>query len=128
MKKFVITNLKTGLVFQIQSLQIGELQPEWGKPERWVLLNPDDSYDPSEILETRIMNGNTEIKLKAEHTIEIFDLEQDAAWKLEQIHKKRRAEYPGIEEFMDAYFDGGKPALDALQAKRLAIKAKYQKP
>jgi hypothetical protein len=33
-----------------------------------------------------------------------------------------------MEEFMNAYFDGGEAALTALQAKRLLVKQKYPKP
>lgn len=40
----------------------------------------------------------------------------------------RRREYPTPEEFMNAFFDGGQTALDALQAKRLEVKQKYPKP
>lgn len=74
-------------------------------------------------------DGNpTGVILPAEYTVEIVDLDQDPAWLLEQCIAKRKAEYPSPEEYMDAFFDGGQAALDALQAQRLAIKAKYPKP
>jgi hypothetical protein len=70
----------------------------------------------------------TWVKLKAEYTVEIVDLEQDPEWLLAQCISKRKAEYPTAEEFLNAFFDGGQNAIDELQAARLAIKAKYPKP
>lgn len=64
--------------------------------------------------------------LPAEYTIEIEDI--TAQYELEQVIAKRKAEYPTPEEFLNAYFDGGQTAVDALQAKRLEIKTKYPKP
>jgi hypothetical protein len=68
------------------------------------------------------------VKLKAEYTIEIIDLDQNPEWLLSQCIAKRKAEYPSAEEFLNAFFDGGQTALDALADMRLVIKAKYPKP
>lgn len=67
-----------------------------------------------------------QVKLKAEYTVEIEDI--TAQYELKQCIAKRKAEYPSAEDFLNAYFDGGQTALDALQAARLAIKTKYPKP
>ena len=67
-----------------------------------------------------------QVKLKAEYTIEIIDISAEHA--LEECIKNRKAEYPTMEEFLNAYFDGGEVAVQTLQAKRLAVKQKYPKP
>jgi hypothetical protein len=67
-----------------------------------------------------------QVKLKAEYTIEIIDI--TAEHDLQECISKRKAEYPTMEEFLNAYFDGGEVAVQALQAVRLAVKAKYPKP
>lgn len=83
----------------------------WGLPER-----PELDID-----------GNpTGDILPAEYTVEIEDI--TAQYELEQCIAKRVAEYPSAADFLNAFFDGGQAALDALQAKRLEIKAKYPKP
>jgi hypothetical protein len=67
-----------------------------------------------------------QVKLKAEYTIEILDITEEYA--RQECIQKRKSEYPSPEEFMNAYFDGGEQAVAELQAKRLAVKAKYPKP
>lgn len=57
---------------------------------------------------------------------EIEDITAEVA--LNQVLNARREEYPGIEEFLNAFFDGGDSAIEELRQKRLAIKAKYPKP
>jgi len=66
------------------------------------------------------------VRLKAEYTVEVQDI--SAAHELAQVIASRKAEYPSAEDFLNAFFDGGQAALDALQAQRLAVKAKYPKP
>lgn len=71
--------------------------------------------------------GNpTGVMLPAEYTVEITDI--TAEHELKECIKKRKAEYPSPEDFMNAYFDGGEAALQALNAARLAVKQKYPKP
>ena len=60
--------------------------------------------------------------------VEYIDLEQDFDYKLAKCIEARVLEYPSFSQFLNAYFDGGSPALDELRAKRLEIKAKYPKP
>jgi hypothetical protein len=62
----------------------------------------------------------------ADYTIEIHDVTFDH--ELDLCVKSRVAEYPDLGDFLNAFFDGGEPALAELQAKRLAVKAKYPKP
>jgi hypothetical protein len=72
-------------------------------------------------------DGNpTGVMLPAEYTIEIHDVTFD--YELDLCIKSRVAEYPNLGDFLNAFFDGGEPALAELQAKRLAVKAKYPKP
>lgn len=59
-------------------------------------------------------------------TFEITDV--TLKYELEKIIAARRTEYPGIEEFLNAFFDGGDAAIEELRQKRLAVKAKYPKP
>lgn len=115
-------------------------QNVWGLPERWTLHKDEPgaaAYDDTHVLatETRTAPVSTEggpevsqvwVKLKATYTIEIEDI--TAEHTLSQILSSRKGEYPSPEEFMNAYFDGGQAALDALQAARIAVKAKYPKP
>jgi hypothetical protein len=61
-----------------------------------------------------------------EYTVEIVDITVEHA--LAECIESRKSEYPTPEEFMNAFFDGGDSAVEALKAKRLAIKAKYPKP
>lgn len=71
--------------------------------------------------------GNpTGVMIPAEYTVEITDI--SAEYALKECIQKRKAEYPSPEEFMNAYFDGGEAALQAMGASRLAVKQKYPKP
>jgi hypothetical protein len=126
----------------------------WGKPERSVLHKDElmaEEYDDADVLEEEMRELTPAIdavldeqgvevspavpavmqkyvKLKAEYTVEITDLDQDSSWLLEQCHAKRKAEYPSVEELWHAFMDEGQQGLDRLQQVRLAIKAKYPKP
>ena len=51
--------------------------------------------------------------------------ELEAQWEAEQYQRDRLQEYPSIEECIHAILDDD---LEALQAKRSAVKAKYPKP
>lgn len=56
------------------------------------------------------------------------DLEVDVnAWKIENYTILRKAEYPPIEEYMDAYVKGNTTAIKAYKDKCLAVKEKYPK-
>jgi len=59
-------------------------------------------------------------------TFEITDITQEV--ELNKVLNARRAEYPSVEEFLNAFFDGGAAAIEQLRQKRLAVKAKYPKP
>lgn len=119
-----------------------------GLPER-IVDDVEGSYDPADVLEHIDLvvaeavpavldeQGNVvteevpavikkQVKLKPEYTIEIVDITQEHA--LKECIANRKAEYPTMEEFLNAYFDGGEVAVQALQAQRLAVKAKYPKP
>lgn len=66
--------------------------------------------------------------LPAEYTIESWEVVPTKEELTAKCLWQRQQEYPTPQEFMDAYFDGGQGALDALAAKRQAVKAKYPKP
>ena len=66
-----------------------------------------------------------------EYTIEIVDLNEDPEYLLQQCHNKRKAEYPPLGEFADAYVklqQGDSSQMDAYVASCLVVKAKYPKP
>jgi hypothetical protein len=100
---------------------------EMEEPTQWIADCVANNYwglpEQDELDEEGKPTGN---KIPAEYTIEIIDITNEHA--LQECIQKRKMEYPTAEEFMNAYFDGDEEALQALQAKRLAIKAKYPKP
>ena len=121
MKKVIIT-LKDGSVTFTQSSNPTEwiaecvAQNAWGLPERPEL---DETGEP------------TGVTLPAEYTIEIVDLNEDPEYLLQQCHNKRKAEYPPLGEFADAYVklqQGDSSQMDAYVASCLMVKAKYPKP
>lgn len=67
-----------------------------------------------------------------EYTIETIDLDKDPAWIEGQIQAARRKEYPTTDDLVVALwekiFEGKDAEAQALQDKRLAVKAKYPKP
>jgi hypothetical protein len=83
----------------------------WGLPER---------------PELDVEGNPTSNMIPADYTVEIIDI--SAEYALAECISKRKSEYPSAEQFLNAYFDGGEQALAELQAKRLAVKAKYPKP
>lgn len=90
-------------------------------------MKPDESGNMVEVpfeLEPGIYHKT--VKLKAEYTIDIEDISYEH--ELNQCMSNRKASYPTMEEFLNAYFDGGEVAVQALQAKRLEVKQKYPKP
>lgn len=158
MKKVIVKNLEDiqthGAQMEDPAAWIAECvaSDAWGKKERLVLHKDEpmsEVYDEADVLEEvdvvmspeipAVMNDAGEIvqeaipavvkkhvKLRAQYTVEIVDV--TAEHELAQVIAARKAEYPSPEEFMNAYFDGGEAALDALRASRLSIKAKYPKP
>jgi hypothetical protein len=111
----------------------------WGKPERWVLHKDEpmaEAYDEADVLEEEMrdtIDGVAQkwVKLKAEYSIEIIDLDQDSEYLLQQCHAKRQAEYPSLGEFADAFVkmqNGDSLQIEAYVAACMAVKAKYPKP
>ena len=47
---------------------------------------------------------------------------------LQECYAKREAEYPKVADYLDAQAKGDTEAMDAWNAKQLAVKAKYPKP
>lgn len=116
MKKIIIKN------------KVGEIG--WGAqmedPTAWIAeCIAANAWGLSERPELDEMGQPTGVVLPAEYTIEIEDITEQH--RLQEVIMKRKAEYPTMEEFMNAFFDGGDEAIAALQAKRLQIKAKYPK-
>lgn len=117
MKKVIIKNLAGvqthGAEMEDPTAWIAECVASnvWGRAERPEL---DAEGNP------------TGVMIPAEYTVEITDI--TAEYALKECIQKRKAEYPSPEEFMNAYFDGGEAALQAMGASRLAVKQKYPKP
>jgi hypothetical protein len=110
-----------------------------GLPERWVLHKDEpmaEAYDEADVLEEEMrdtLDGVAQkfVKLKAEYSIEIIDLDQDPEYLLQQCHIKRQAEYPSLGEFADAFvkMQNGDPSqMEAYVGACMAVKAKYPKP
>ena len=47
---------------------------------------------------------------------------------LNECYTKRKAEYPKVADYLDAQAKGDTEAMDAWNAKQLAVKSKYPKP
>jgi hypothetical protein len=147
MLKLTVTE-KSGASIQYQSpVELDYSALGHGKAER--LVPESEEHDPADVLETvqvevspaipAVLDGEgnvlepevpavvvPHVRLRAEYTVEVQDI--TAEHELAQVIASRKAEYPSAEEFLNAFFDGGQAALDALQAQRLAVKAKYPKP
>ena len=119
-------------------IALNSVSEKWGKPERWVLHKDEpmaEAYDDADVLEEemRDLDGVAQkwVKLKAEYSIEIIDLDQDPEYLLQQCHAKRQAEYPSLGEFADAFvkMQNGDPSqMEAYVGACMAVKAKYPKP
>lgn len=117
------------------------------EPEHWMWHS--GYYEESDILQTEerkipyidyqkdeegsiveVQKERTEIwiLLKADYTIEIIDLEKDYDWLLAECHRKRKAEYPPYENYLDAIVKGDEQQKQEYINKCLEIKAKYPKP
>jgi len=132
-------------------------EPCFGKPERWQLHKDEpmaEAYDDADVLEEMIEEiqpaveavlddqgvevspaipavTQKKVKLKAQYSIEIIDLDQDPEYLLQQCHAKRQAEYPSLGEFADAFVkmqNGDASQMEAYVDACLAVKAKYPKP
>jgi len=60
-----------------------------------------------------------------QEAIDQAKIDWENGWNATQYQRDRKAEYPSIEECVHAILDG---ELDALQAVRAEIKARYPKP
>ena len=47
---------------------------------------------------------------------------------LQECYTKRESEYPKVADYLDAQAKGDTEAMDAWNAKQLAVKSKYPKP
>ena len=78
-----------------------------------VIVGKDE--EDNDIVETRLVNVYEEVEVNV------------SAWKIENYALLRKAEYPPIEEYMDALVKGDEEAIEAYKEKCLAVKAKYSK-
>lgn len=78
-----------------------------------VIVGKDE--EDNDIIETRLVNVYEEIEVDVN------------AWKIENYAILRKAEYPPIEDYMDALVKGDEEAMEAYKEKCLAVKAKYPK-
>lgn len=78
-----------------------------------VIVGKDE--EDNDIIGTRLVNVYEYVEVDIE------------AWKKENYVELRKAEYPPIEEYMDAYVKGNTTAIKAYKDKCLAVKEKYPK-
>jgi len=71
-----------------------------------------------------IAKWNSASPQPSEAEIEAADAEYQIAWDAQEYARKREPEYPSIEECLHAILDDD---LEALQAKRAEVKARYPK-
>ena len=71
-----------------------------------------------------IAKWNSASPQPSEAEIEAADAEYQIAWDAQEYARKREPEYPSIEECVHAILDDD---LEALQAKRAEVKARYPK-
>lgn len=154
MKKIIVKNNITQQVYQMSQEDFSSEEKllekrdklieinAWGKPERWLTLEQMEEYEKSitpidqRLIEYQPAPGELidtiEYLLPADYTIEIIDLPQSYDWQLQECYRKRKAEYPTIEELAEALmekFGENRPEkFEQLQAKRLATKSKFPKP
>ena len=125
----------------------------WGKAPRWVRAKamvpslpnnpdvlvesyPDEEYTPEDIIGTRTdipLSGNPVemVQLRATYTVEVIDLTLDLEYLLEQCYKNRKAAYPSLGDFADAYYhtqNGNNVPMTAWLAAQAAVKVQYPKP
>jgi hypothetical protein len=72
--------------------------------ERTISFIVNEVNELGETVEVQKDKVETWVKLKADYTIEIIDLDQDYDWLLSECHTKRRNEYPPITELGDALY------------------------
>lgn len=71
-----------------------------------------------------IIEWHSELPQPTQEAIDQAKIDWEAEWNATQYQRDRKAEYPSIEECVHAILDG---ELDALQAIRAEIKARYPK-
>ena len=123
----------------------------WGKPERWIIKD-SEIYEESDVIQTeekvfeyieyelnelghtievKKERIETWVKLRADYTIEVVDLEQDYDWLLSEVHRKRVAEYPPLTELGDALYwkeQGDDSKYVSYMNKCEQVKKKYPLP
>lgn len=117
------------------------------EPEHWMWHS--EYYEDSDVLQIEERNINYTVNeinelghtievektkkekwvlLKADYIIEIIDLENDYDWLLNECHRKRKEEYPKIEEYLDAIVKNDKKQKQNYIDKCLEVKNKYPLP
>jgi len=107
----------------------------WGYSARSILKSECPETHLGLVLseETRIDEITGEelvyVNLDKEYEITIQDLAQDAEWLLQECYRKRKAEYPAVEELWNVFCDKGPQSQDwvDLMAYRASVKNKYPK-
>ena len=117
------------------------------EPEHWMWHS--EYYEESDVLQTEVRTRSyivnevnelghtievqkdekeTWVLLKADYTIEIIDLDTDYDWLLSECHRKRKAEYPPMENYLDAIVKSDEVQKQDYIDKCLEVKNKYPKP
>jgi hypothetical protein len=127
--------------------------PSIENPQVLVDSYPDEEYAPEDVLDSRIdikilvpevIDQETQdvitpavtesinmVQLRATYTVEIIDLSVDPTYLLEQCYKNRKAAYPTITDFADAYYhsqNGNNAPMTEWLAAQEAVKVQFPKP
>lgn len=78
-----------------------------------VIVGKDE--EGNDIVETRLVNVYEEVEVDV------------SVWKRENYALLRKAEYPSVEEYMDALVKGDEEAMEVYKDKCLSVKVKYPK-
>lgn len=119
MKKVIIKNSEG----QLTHTAMMEDPTEWietGIANNWWGLSEREELDE--------MRQPTGTILPATFSIEVIDLNLDPQWLLEEVRRKRKKEYPAVEDYMDGLVKGDQAQMDKYIADCLAVKNKYPKP
>lgn len=84
-----------------------------------------------DVITPAVTQSTNMVQLRATYSVEIVDLDVDPTYLLEQCHKNRKAAYPSLGEFADAFVKlqgGDATQMNVYVAACNAVKAQYPKP
>lgn len=131
MKRFKITNNKSGLSFQVEREALGKHEPEWGRHERWLTeeqakLEGLDLKDAIETREVRHIDpmgaSRTEYKFAAEYTIEVEDITEQV--EQAKVNAEAEAYLRETDWYIVREMDEGIPCPPEVKQARAQARAK----